>query len=73
MSGLLSMLSFKLMTIKMGEFKFFTIKRCSGADWVITLHCDVPRLPPPASPLPASQWLHGGTGAALSNWRREGI
>lgn len=41
MSGLLSMLSFKLMTIKMGEFKFFTIKLSFRADWVlwvITLH-----------------------------------
>ena len=35
MSGLLSMLSSKLMTIKMAEFKFFTIKLCFRADWVL--------------------------------------
>lgn len=57
MSGLLSMLSFKLMTIKMGEFKFFTLKLCFRADWVlwvITLCIFLMYTPYPGPPTPCS-------------------
>lgn len=56
------------MTIKMGESKFFTIKRCSGADWalvVMTLHCPVPTRPQP----PEAAWRSRGCAERLEKRR----
>lgn len=49
MSRLLSMLALKLMTIKMGEFKIFTIKLCFRAGrafWGCVLMCAILTHPP---------------------------